>query len=311
MRRTAILLLLLAAPCLWAVGVAPVPTAGELTRQTEYTCNDGSSEGYFWLTDVGEGFANHFTPAVYPSRIDAVTIGLMNYIDNNYHVQYPTCMVYVWADAGGQPGTVLFSGTVTLEAPGTSGTFGWNTVDIAGQNIVIDSGSFWVGFLDDGSLTVESPYDDPDACGTYYYYPAAGSWMPLSDLGYPYGVYLGALVGEGVPVELSSFDASATDGGVRLTWRTLSETDCFGFYLLRAADEQTMGVRIGEGLLPGHGTTAATNDYTFLDETISSGVWFYRLVQVDTDGSETSYGPLRVTWGAAGSSWGRIKSEFK
>lgn len=298
----AFVLLLLAAPCVWAVGNVPNPAACDMTRQTEYTCNDGTMEGYFYLTDVGEGFANRFTPAVYPSKVEAVTIAAYYSVDRAIQ----SCTAFVWADAGGQPGAVLWSGAASFDVTAPE----WFVIPVTGD-VVIASGSFWIGYLDDGSLSWQSPYDDPDACSTYYYYPAAGSWMPLAGLGYPYGVYLGALLSEGVPVELASFDASVTDGGVRLTWRTLSETDCFGFHAVRSRSAEDAGTMLEGSFVAGAGTSSIPHDYGFLDTTVSPGTWFYRLIQTDIAGTQATYGPVRVVYAPGGpTTWGQIKSEF-
>lgn len=151
----------------------------EATRQTPYTCNDGTMEGYFYLTDVGEGFANRFTPAVYPSRVEAVTIAAWGTPVRDLQ----SCTAYVWADAGGRPGAVLWSGPASFSVASPE----WFTVPVT-ADVVITSGSFWVGYLDDGTLSWKSPYDDPDPCGSYYYYPTTGQWMPLAGIGHPYGV---------------------------------------------------------------------------------------------------------------------------
>jgi hypothetical protein len=299
----------------WPVGAVEdvrSPGEGDELRQTEYTCNDGTNEGWLYLDTTGEGLANPFTPAVYPSKIEAVMIGLINYNDSNYGIQFPSCEINVWADDGGQPGQSLYSANVTLEAPGGAEEYWWYEVDISAANVVIESGAFWVGFIDDGTLSIENPYDDVDMCGTYYYNPGSGSWIALADLGFPYGMYLAAMVGEGVPVELASFDAAPSENGVLLTWRTVSETNCYGFYLTRATSQLGSYSLLDDSLVPGHGTTTSPHDYSFLDESATDGSWFYKLIQLDADGSETAYGPARVTFSPADAgSWGKIKTEFK
>ncbi len=44
----------------------------------------------------------------------------------------------------------------------------------------------------------------------------------------------------------------------------------------------------------GHGTTTEPHSYTYTDESISPGTWFYRLRQVDLNGSAAFSDPVQV-----------------
>ena len=85
-----------------------------------------------------------------------------------------------------------------------------------------------------------------------------------------------------VPVEQSSFTISLSNDGVSLNWRTESETNNLGFSVERKSgqlDFQEIG------FVRGAGTTAVPQDYHFLDRGLPSGDHYYRLKQVDYDGS--------------------------
>ena len=85
-----------------------------------------------------------------------------------------------------------------------------------------------------------------------------------------------------VPVELISFNAVAENGKVRLNWYTASETNNAGFKIERSKD----GADYEEiFFIGGNGTTTNRNVYSYLDESVSSGVYYYRLKQVNFDGS--------------------------
>ncbi len=85
-----------------------------------------------------------------------------------------------------------------------------------------------------------------------------------------------------VPVELISFNAIVENGNVRLNWYTASETNNAGFKIERSKD----GANYEEiFFIGGNGTTTNRNVYTYLDESVSSGVYYYRLKQVNFDGS--------------------------
>ncbi len=115
--------------------------------------------------------------------------------------------------------------------------------------------------------------------------------------------------GYAVPVELSLFEADRVPSGVALRWITQSETDCFGFHLWRAAGHNDFA-RITEAPVPGAGTSTRPSEYSYRDAEVPRGVeLFYRLEQIDADGTSHWYGPLSVPAVEAGS-WGRLKAAF-
>lgn len=91
------------------------------------------------------------------------------------------------------------------------------------------------------------------------------------------------LVDEGsVPVELSSFRAVPEDNSVNLYWTTVSETNNFGFEIQRSSNN----VEFSQiGFLPGQGTISTPHSYQYADHDILAGKYYYRLKQIDTDGS--------------------------
>jgi hypothetical protein len=85
-----------------------------------------------------------------------------------------------------------------------------------------------------------------------------------------------------VPVELSTFDATAQADKVYLNWRTESETNNLGFEVERRNLSNTWE---GIGFVPGNGSTATPHEYNFTDEHVPIGNYVYRLKQLDTDGA--------------------------
>ncbi len=84
-----------------------------------------------------------------------------------------------------------------------------------------------------------------------------------------------------LPVELTAFSASLADGKVILKWTTSSETNNQGFEIQR----KTVGDFEALGFVNGNGTTTQSQSYSFTDNEVNSGVYSYRLKQVDYDGS--------------------------
>ena len=85
-----------------------------------------------------------------------------------------------------------------------------------------------------------------------------------------------------VPVELSSFSASVTLNNVELNWTTATETNNFGFSIERRSEESEFEEI---GFVKGNGTSTLINSYSFIDSKPLSGVVYYRLKQIDLDGS--------------------------
>ena len=84
-----------------------------------------------------------------------------------------------------------------------------------------------------------------------------------------------------LPVELSSFTIEF-DKIVNLTWQTSAELNNEKF-IVETSTEGEVFNRIGE--VAGAGATTEPHDYTFTHHTPSAGVNYYRLKQIDFDGT--------------------------
>ncbi|HEX7357425.1 MAG TPA: zinc-dependent metalloprotease family protein, partial [Ignavibacteriaceae bacterium] len=87
---------------------------------------------------------------------------------------------------------------------------------------------------------------------------------------------------EVVPVELISFTAERTNAGVSLVWKTATETNNSGFSVERSRDEENFSQI---GFVGGRGTTTEVTSYNYLDTEIETGKYYYRLKQIDFDGT--------------------------
>ena len=105
-----------------------------------------------------------------------------------------------------------------------------------------------------------------------------------------------------LPVVLTSFTGQNSAAGNVLRWTTASETTSDRFEVERSADGQEFA-KIG--LLAAAGTTAAAHSYQFADAATPAGTSYYRLRQVDLDGT-TSYSPV-VTLAASAASLSTAK----
>lgn len=106
--------------------------------------------------------------------------------------------------------------------------------------------------------------------------------------GYDINVYLTTVP---IPVELAAFTATAKNGVIQLNWETSTETNNKGFYIERKASGSNWNV---VGFVDGHGTSAFVNKYTYSENITSAGEYYYRLRQVDFDGTEKTTSQLNV-----------------
>jgi len=94
-------------------------------------------------------------------------------------------------------------------------------------------------------------------------------------------------------IDLLAFFGEDLGNRVELTWTTASETDNLGFNLYRSDSPDGVRVRINESLILAanelHGAT-----YTFIDEEVEDGTWFYWLEDIELNLKSTLNGPTMV-----------------
>ncbi len=87
-----------------------------------------------------------------------------------------------------------------------------------------------------------------------------------------------------LPVELSSFDAEIENNGALLTWTTASELNNDYFEVQTSVDGATWTtITIAQGA----GNSSDENTYSYFDEAVNNSIQYYRLKQVDYDGTST------------------------
>ena len=135
---------------------------------------DGQVDTYLGWGGSGGGLAVRMTPQSYPYYPAIVRLFPSPYGDS-------TITVKVWDDDGtrGTPGRVLGSMDVDVTA-----TNDWFDVDISSLDLKINSGSFYVGWVE-GSTTYYNGVDnDPPYYGrSWVYSPSSGVWYALEDYG--------------------------------------------------------------------------------------------------------------------------------
>jgi hypothetical protein len=95
-----------------------------------------------------------------------------------------------------------------------------------------------------------------------------------------------------LPVELISFDGEQIDNGISLNWKTAQEINNSHFIVERSRDGvdwDSIGVELAMA-----GNSGA--NYSFFDTRPFSGTNYYRLIQVDIDGSQKTFNTIAVDY---------------
>ncbi len=124
----------------------------------------------------------------------------------------------------------------------------------------------------------------------------------------------GIRAGGALPVQLSHFRPDLTDtGAVVINWATESEVDNAGFNILRSETKTGEFKVITAQLIPGAGTTAERNTYTWTDTTAKPNVvYYYQIEDVSLDGERQTLATVRLrgfvsATGKLTTQWGQLK----
>lgn len=99
-----------------------------------------------------------------------------------------------------------------------------------------------------------------------------------------------------LPIQLASFTASVVrDNDVEVTWKTVSETNNYGFEVYRKRGETGEWKKIT--FVEGHGTTLTPQSYSHIDRAVTFGKYFYQIKQIDLDGKSKAFPEVDVTVG--------------
>ena len=137
------------------------------------------------------------------------------------------------------------------------------------------------------------------ATGSAYSLNGGDSWTTLDNGNYCYTIFESASVGWAtdyatpnfykyigpplpVPVELTSFTATANSKEVALRWSTVTELNNLGFEIQRRSAENEFATI---GFVKGEGTTTSQKEYSYTDKDLVDGKYSYRLKQIDFSGT--------------------------
>ena len=115
----------------------------------------------------------------------------------------------------------------------------------------------------------------------------------LADSTYSGAAWVYATPEAPLAVELASFSAAAAKSDVTVQWSTASETNNYGFYVERLGSSASSWSTVSR-LVPGAGTSLQLHHYSFVDQSVSSGTYYYRIRQVDLDGRAAHSQQIKV-----------------
>jgi len=216
----------------------------------------------------------------------------------------------------------LLSTSGTFETLDFDITFTPNNVDepdigneVATYNISgvesIDTGQLYLGFqVHSYTIPLSSPFDTstaewfsihaPNTLNDYYWiWSATGDGTCYDqfydnnvggDLAFVFDDNEGAL-----PVTLSSFTTSFSEGSSQLHWTTQSESNNLGWNIYRSETENVAEcIQLNQVTIEGAGTIAEPTDYTFTDPypvTEGSNYWFW-IESISFSGETEIFGPV-------------------
>jgi hypothetical protein len=101
-----------------------------------------------------------------------------------------------------------------------------------------------------------------------------------------------------LPIQMASFAANVVrNNDVEVAWKTVSETNNYGFEIYRKRGDAGNWTNIG--FVQGHGTTLAAQSYSYLDRALPFGTYYYQIKQVDLDGKSETFPLMTVNVGVA------------
>ena len=282
--------------------LTPFSSDANFDQITEATMNDGLSPTPYNVSvkqksysNTGDKFVfltyeltNNSSQSIPNFRIGLFSdwdVGAAQYLNNRRGMDVSRNLVYQYLQGTAD---VNYYGFVTL-----NGLTGGTSTDIFpgdGTTIRFEIYNLINALYDSTSSTRLGDYRSFMGCGPYTF-----------DAGATLSVGLALVVGTGLadlqatadaailkyntailPVELSAFTANVNNRSVVLNWTTETEINNQGFEIERRSAE---GQFATIGHVSGNGTTTERKQYSFTDASVEAGKYFYRLKQIDFNGT--------------------------
>lgn len=239
--------------------------------------------GFFASLGIGENF-NLIITARFADTLTSQYLGYNLEQIQTFIGDLPTSMIINVFDEGtdSAAGPLLYSQDVSnLLLPNS-----FNTFDVD-PPIQITGNDIWIGYEVAGTssqVVIGCDFGPvhPDGDWMFDLLNPASGWYHLSDYSFNNNWVMRGYLEPVLPVELISFLGSSTDGNVTLNWSTATETNNMMFEIERR-NENSDFVLIG--FVEGNGSTTEPQNYSFVDRNVTIGKYYYRLKQIDFDGT--------------------------
>ena len=141
------------------------------------------------------------------------------------------------------------------------------------HGLVSPAGTDFSSYIGNNFTSLQSDINNGISCGAF-----SGNTVPVT-------------IEAALPVSLTNFSAKLVEPLVQLDWQTVSEINNDFFVLERSTDGRNFTELT---MVSGNGTTNRTLNYQFLDKSPLPGTSYYRLKQVDYDGTSEYVGGIVV-----------------
>ena len=259
------------------------PTVNQLGLSVQQTSYSNTGDNFVILDFTITNNTASPVNGAYVGQFQDWDIGVTQYFNNNGGYDQSRNLAYQYLN-GGNPDPSYY-GIVAL-----SGWSGARVTTLWNPTTVRDSAYAWMSTFLNESITTNGDYRTFIGSGPYnldvgtsvrvgFAYCAGVDLVGLQDAAteaqFKWDNYV-------VPVELSSFTANIINGNVILNWVTATEINNQGFEVQRSSSNSeftTIGFVIGKG------TTTERQEYSYVDRNVTTGKYFYRLKQIDFDGT--------------------------
>ena len=149
-----------------------------------------------------------------------------------------------------------------------------------------------LGFLNELDRTplIGLGNSDPMGPNGCFLYTATSAFPSAGSNGPNYFVDVVFTTAFPLPVTLTEFNSSVSRNDVLLSWKTQSEQNNKGFEIQRSTDGTNWSV---QGFVEGVGESSTTQSYSYTDDHVTAGRYYYRLAQQDFDGA-VKYSPVVI-----------------
>jgi Immune inhibitor A-like, MAM domain/Secretion system C-terminal sorting domain len=210
---------------------------------------------------------------------------IRNYTDTNN--SNDDMLFHVWDDNNGLPGIDLITPFLVTPEASLDHPYPFTRIDLRSYSPQLDdlTGDFFIGITVPQN-SVNLLVSNNSSSRSFSFDGANWNPTPLTK-----DYQFRAIINESLtplPVELTTFNANVNETSVTLNWETATEVNNYGFEVERQNLELSSQTSEWElvGFVDGHGNSNSPKYYLYEDNrSILSGKYFYRLKQIDIDGS--------------------------